>query len=121
MLSNVFFTAKTINIDLNGKDKCGKTLLLNACINGHKNVVKVNFPSQLASLAFLVDESPIHEKYANYVIHVCINTSQTQKYVLRVPVGCCCWCSMPGVEAVCPVWEHGSSGCSQTYGYTLYS
>ena len=77
ILSNFFFTAKTINIDLNGKDKCGKTLLLNACINGHKNVVKVNFPSQLASLAFLVDESPIHEKYANYVPLRCLESNCT--------------------------------------------
>ena len=77
MLSMFFFTAKTINIDLNDKDKCGKTLLLNACINGHKNVVKVNFPSQLASLAFLVDESPIHEKYANYVPLRCLESNCT--------------------------------------------
>lgn len=42
-----------------------------------KNVVKVNFPSQLASLAFLVDESPIHEKYANYVPLRCLESNCT--------------------------------------------
>ena len=31
------------NIDLNDWDICGETPLLNACINGHKDVVKVNY------------------------------------------------------------------------------
>ena len=30
------------NIDLNGKDTCGKTLFIKACINGHKDVVRIN-------------------------------------------------------------------------------
>ena len=32
--------SSTKNIDLNGKDTCGLTQIVNSCINGHKYVVK---------------------------------------------------------------------------------
>jgi len=45
-----------LNIDFNAKDLCGKTPFVNACINGHKEVVKLSLArNMLKNETFLSD------------------------------------------------------------------
>ena len=48
MDTKVFSNSK--NIDLNGKEISGKTSLMNACINGHKDVVVGRFARYLKAM-----------------------------------------------------------------------